>query len=149
MKSLAHNKNVGFEYFLEQFFECGMVLEGWEVKSILAGKLSLNEAYVRVLHEEVFLIGANITPIGNNTRFSNIDPIRTRKLLLHASEISKLIGKTQISGFTLVPVKAYYKNRKIKLEIALAKGKKRHDKREVIKLRDVDRELRRTIKTKF
>ena len=146
MKVLANNKNAGFQYFLETFYECGMVLEGWEVKGILAGKLSLNEAYVRVISEEVFLIGGTITPVGKNTAFTGVDPTRTRKLLLNKSEISKLIGKTQISGFTLVPVKVYYKNRRIKIEVALAKGKKLHDKREVKKTKDIERELRRVVK---
>ena len=146
MKVLANNKNAGFQYFLETFYECGMVLEGWEVEGILAGKLSLNEAYVRVLGEEVFLVGCTITPVGKNTSFTAVDPMRSRKLLLNKSEISKLIGKTQISGFTLVPVKVYYKNRRIKMEIALAKGKKLQDKREAKKTKDVERELRRTVK---
>ena len=123
-----------------------MVLEGWEVKGILAGKLSINEAYVRVIGEEVFLVGCTITPVGNNTAFTGVDPMRSRKLLLNKSEISKLIGKTQISGFTLVPVKVYYKNRRIKMEIALAKGKKLQDKREAKKTKDVERELRRAVK---
>lgn len=147
MKTITTNKSAGHEYFLEQFYEGGLVLEGWEVKSILAGKVSLNEAYVRVLGDEVFLIGCNVTPVGQNTAFTNLDHTRTRKLLLHRNEIDKLIGKTQISGFTLVPIKLYYKNRRIKLEIALAKGKKLHDKRESKKNRDIDRELRRTMKT--
>src|SRR5574343_490915 len=147
MKTLAQNRQAGHEYFLEHFFEGGLVLEGWEVKAILAGKISLNEAYVCVIKDEVFLIGCNITPVGQNTAFSNVDPTRTRKLLLRRSEIDKLIGKTQISGFTLVPIKGYYKNRRIKLEIALAKGKKLHDKRETKKNRDIDREIHRTVKT--
>lgn len=146
MKTIANNKRAGFEYFLEQFFECGMVLEGWEVKGILAGKISLNEAYVRVIGQEVFLIGANITPVGHNVIFSGVDPTRTRKLLLNKSEIDKLIGKTQISGFTLVPVKVYYKNKRLKMEIALGKGKKQRDKREDKKLKDVKREIDRTMK---
>jgi len=146
MKTIANNKKASHEYFLQDFYECGLVLEGWEVKGILAGKVSLNEAYVRVLNEEVFLIGCNITPIGNNTKFTSLDPTRTRKLLLHKHQIDKLIGKTQISGLTLVPVKMYYKNRRVKLEIALAKGKKLYDKREDKKNREVDREIRRTVK---
>lgn len=124
-----------------------MSLEGWEVKAILAGKISLNEAYVRVVKEEIFLIGCNISPVGNNVAFSNVDPTRTRKLLLHRSEIDKLIGKTQISGFTLVPIKVYYKNKRVKIEIALAKGKKQYDKRETQKNKDIDKELRRVVKT--
>ena len=146
MKVLAENRQARFDYFLEAFFECGVVLEGWEVKAILAGKVSLNEAYVRVVSEEVFLIGSNISPIGNSNAFTNLDKTRSRKLLLRRSEIDKLICKTKISGFSLVPVKLYYKERRIKMEIALAKGKKQHDKREVKKQQDADREIRRTVK---
>lgn len=146
MKTITNNKRAGHEYFLEHFFECGMALEGWEVKGILAGKVSLNEAYVRVINEEVFLIGATVTPVGTSNAFTNVDPTRSRKLLLNRSEISKLIGKTQMAGYTLVPVKMIYKNRRIKLDIALAKGKKQHDKREVKKLKDVNREIDRAVK---
>ena len=123
------------------------MLEGWEVKSLLSGRGSLNEAYVRILGDEVALIGAHITPTSQYSKFSNLDPIRTRKLLLNRGEINKLIGKVQISGFTLVPVRLYYKNRRLKLEIALAKGKKLRDKREDIKKRDIDREVRQSIKS--
>lgn len=146
MKILADNRQARFDYFLENFFECGVALEGWEVKAILAGKVSLNEAYVRVVKDEVFLIGCNVSPIGNSNAFTNLDTTRSRKLLLKRSEIDKLIGKTKVSGFTLVPVKLYYKNRLIKMEIALAKGKKQYDKREDKKQQDADREIRRTVK---
>lgn len=146
MKTLIDNKSSRFEYHLEEFFEAGLVLEGWEVKSLLSGRGSLNEAYVRVLGDEVALIGAHITPTSQHSKFSNLDPTRTRKLLLNRSEINKLIGKVQISGFTLVPVRLYYKDRRLKLEIALAKGKKLHDKRESIKKRDNEREIRQTMK---
>lgn len=146
MKILADNRQARFDYFLESFFECGVALEGWEVKAILAGKVSLNEAYVRVVRDEVFLIGCNVSPIGNSNAFTNLDTTRSRKLLLKRSEIDKLIGKTKVSGFTLVPVKLYYKNRLIKMEIALAKGKKQYDKREDKKQQDADREIRRTVK---
>ncbi len=147
MKTLIDNKSTRFEYHLEEFFEAGLVLEGWEVKSLLAGRGSLNEAYVRVLGDEVALIGAHITPTSQYLNCANLDPTRTRKLLLNRSEINKLIGKVQISGFTLVPVRMYYKGRRLKLEIALAKGKKLRDKREDIKKRDIDREIRQSIKT--
>lgn len=146
MKTLIDNKSSRFEYHLEEFFEAGLVLEGWEVKSLLSGRGSLNEAYVRALGDEVALIGAHITPTSQYSKFSNLDPTRTRKLLLNRSEINKLIGKVQISGFTLVPVRLYYKDRRLKLEIALAKGKKLHDKRESIKKRDNEREIRQTMK---
>lgn len=146
MKILASNKSAGFEYFIQDTYECGIVLEGWEVKGILAGKISLNEAYVRVINEEIFLIGCNITSVGNNNKFINLDSTRTRKLLLHKHQIDKLIGKTQISGLTLIPIKMYYKDRRIKLEIALAKGKKLYDKRQDKKNRDVDREINKVMK---
>ena len=146
MKILMQNKKAGFEYSLEAFTECGLVLEGWEVKSILAGKASLNEAYVKVINEEVFLIGCHISPLGNNVKFTEVDPIRTRKLLLKRSEISKMIGKVQVAGFTLLPIKIYYKDRRIKIEIALGKGKKLFDKREDKKNSDLDRELKRSFK---
>ena len=147
MKTLIDNKKSRFEYHLEEFFEAGIALEGWEVKSLLTGRGSLNEAYVRILGDEVALIGAHITPTSQYSKFSNLDPIRTRKLLLNRSEINKLIGKVKITGLTLVPVRLYYKNRRLKLEIALAKGKKLRDKRDDIKKRDIDREVRQSIKT--
>ena len=118
MKTLIDNKKSRFEYHLEEFFEAGIALEGWEVKSLLTGRGSLNEAYVRILGDEVALIGAHITPTSQYSKFSNLDPIRTRKLLLNRSEINKLIGKVQITGLTLVPVRLYYKNRRFNLSIA-------------------------------
>jgi SsrA-binding protein len=147
-KQLIDNKKVKFEYFTFDTFEAGLVLEGWEVKSILGGKASINESYVRVIGEEVFLVGCTVTPAVEYSKFSGCDPTRTRKLLLRRQEISKLIGKVKVSGFTIVPLRMIYKNKKIKLEIALAKGKKLVDKRNTVKERDVTRDIQRTMKNK-
>ena len=146
MKTLAQHKRAYFDYTISQTYECGIVLEGWEVKAILANKISINEAYVKIINDEIVLIGASITPCGNHNAFTNLDSTRTRKLLLHKHEINKLIGKVQISGFTLIPVKVYYKNKRIKVEIALGKGKKLYDKRESTKIREVNRQLARISK---
>lgn len=141
MKMLALNRSVTFDYEIETSLEAGLVLEGWEVKSIIAGKASINEAYVKIINNEIFLIGCTTTPVGALSKFANDEKNRTKKLLLKRSEIDRLNGKVQIAGFTLVPVKLYYKDKRIKLEIALAKGKKLHDKRNDLKMRDANRAI--------
>jgi SsrA-binding protein len=146
--SIAQNKKAFHEYFIEQRFEAGMALEGWEVKAIRAGRAQLKEAYVIVRSEELFLIGAHISPLPTASTHITPDPVRTRKLLLHAEEIRRLIGAVQQAGYTLVPLDLHYTRGRIKLEIGLAKGKKQHDKRESAKERDWQREKQRLLKDK-
>lgn len=125
----------------------GLVLEGWEVKSLRAGRLQLKEGYVKILHGEAFLIGAHISALAAASTHVNPDPTRSRKLLLKRSEISRLIGQTERAGYTLVPTAMYWKRGKAKLEIGLAKGKKQHDKRDTEKDRDWQRDKERLFKT--
>jgi SsrA-binding protein len=144
--SIAQNKKAFHEYFIEQRFEAGMALEGWEVKAIRAGRSQLKEAYVIVRNEELYLIGAHVSPLPTASTHITPDPVRTRKLLLHAEEIRRLIGAVQQAGYTLVPLDLHYTRGRIKLEIGLAKGKKQHDKRESSKARDWQREKQRLLK---
>ena len=144
--SIIDNKKAFHDYFIEERFEAGMVLEGWEVKSIRAGRGQIKEAYVIVRHGEVFLFGAHISALPTASTHIHPDPVRTRKLLLHADEIKKLIGKVERAGYTLVPLNFHYKGGRIKCEIGLAKGKKQHDKREAEKEREWQREKQRIIK---
>lgn len=146
--TIAQNKKAWHEYFLEDRFEAGIVLEGWEVKSLRAGHGQLTEAYVEVRDGEVFLVGARITPLLSASSHITPDPQRRKKLLLNKKEISKLIGAVERKGYTLAPIAMYWKNGRVKLEIALAKGKQAHDKRASIKQREVDRELRRALKNR-
>ena len=146
--SIAENKKAFHDYFIEDKFEAGLALEGWEVKAIRAGRAQIKEAYVVLRNEEVFLIGAHISPLPTASTHINPDPVRTRKLLLHAEEISKLIGKVERAGYTLVPLDLHYAKGRIKLAIGLAKGKKQYDKREAEKERDWVREKSRLIRNK-
>ena len=146
--NIAQNKKAFHDYFIEQRFESGIALEGWEVKAIRAGRVQLKEAYVIVNHGEIFLIGAHITPLPNASTHIHPDPVRTRKLLLHAEEISNLIGNVEREGYTLVPVDMHYSRGKIKLEIGLAKGKKQHDKRASMKQKEWRREQQRLLRRK-
>ena len=146
--NIAQNKKAFHDYFIEQKFESGIALEGWEVKAIRAGRVQLKEAYVIVNHGEIFLIGAHITPLPNASTHIHPDPVRTRKLLLHAEEISNLIGNVEREGYTLVPVDMHYSRGKIKLEIGLAKGKKQHDKRASMKQKEWRREQQRLLRRK-
>jgi SsrA-binding protein len=141
--SIADNKKAFHDYFIEEKFEAGLVLEGWEVKAIRAGRVQLKEAYVVIKSGAVYLIGCHISPLLAASTHILPDPTRSRKLLLHASEINKLIGKTERAGFTLVPLNMHYAKGRIKLEIGLAKGKKQHDKRAAEKDREWDREKQR------
>lgn len=143
-KSLARNRKATFEYHILDTYEAGLVLAGPEVKSIRAGKVSLAEAFARVDGSEAFLYGMHITPYDPASRW-NGDPVRPRKLLLHRREIRRLIGATQQEGFTLVPLELYLKDGLIKLELALAKGKKDVDKRQDLKRKDAEREIRRAV----
>ena len=144
---IAENKKAFHDYFIEERFETGMVLEGWEVKAIRAGRANLKESYVVLKQGEVFLIGCHISPLPTASTHIHPDPVRTRKLLLHAAEISKLIGKVERAGYTLVPLNMHLSKGRIKLEIGLAKGKKQHDKRAAEKEREWQREKQRLLRT--
>ena len=144
--SIIDNKKAFHDYFIEERFEAGMVLEGWEVKSIRAGRGQIKEAYVIVRHGEVFLFGSHISALPTASTHIHPDPVRTRKLLLHADEIKKLIGKVERAGYTLVPLNFHYKGGRIKCEIGLAKGKKQHDKRDSERERDGQREIAKVMK---
>jgi SsrA-binding protein len=146
--SIVENKKAFHDYFIEERFEAGIALEGWEVKAIRAGRAQLKEAYVVVNNGEVFLIGAHISPLPTASTHVQPDPTRTRKLLLNASEISKLIGAVERAGYTLVPINLHYARRRIKLEIGLAKGKKQHDKRATQRDREWQREQQRLLRVK-
>jgi SsrA-binding protein len=145
--TIADNKKAFHDYFVEERFEAGLVLEGWEVKAIRAGRVQLKESYVVVKNGEVFLIGCHISPLLAASTHIHPDPTRTRKLLLHAPEISRLIGKIERAGYTLVPVNLHYAKGRIKLEIGLAKGKKQHDKRAAEKEREWVREKARLMRS--
>lgn len=145
--SIVDNKKAFFDYFIEERHEAGLVLEGWEVKAIRAGRSQIKEAYVVIKGDEIFLIGAHISPLLSASTHIKPDPLRTRKLLLHAEEISKLIGKVEQRGYTLVPLNLHYTKGRVKCEIGLAKGKKLHDKRETEKKRDWQREKAQLMKT--
>ncbi|MDD5404196.1 MAG: SsrA-binding protein SmpB [Sulfuricella sp.] len=144
--SIAQNKKAFHDFFIEEKHEAGMVLEGWEVKAIRAGRTNLKEAYVIIRSGEMFLIGCHISPLPTASTHINPDPVRTRKLLLHADEIAKLIGKVERAGYTLVPLDMHYSKGRIKLEIGLAKGKRQHDKREAEKEREWKREKDQVMK---
>ncbi len=144
--SIAENKKAFHDYFIEDKFEAGIALEGWEVKAIRAGRAQIKEAYVVLRNEEVYLIGAHISPLPTASTHIHPDPVRTRKLLLHAAEISKLIGKVERAGYALVPLDLHFSKGRVKLSIGLAKGKKQYDKREAEKERDWLREKSRVMK---
>lgn len=143
---IAHNKKARFDYFIEEEFEAGLVLLGWEVKSLRAGKVNLSDAHVIVKQGEAFLLGAQIQPLPTASKHLFPDPTRTRKLLLNRREISKLIGSVERQGYTLIPLSLYWKKNKIKMKLALAKGKKEHDKRVTIKDREWQRDKARVMK---
>ena len=144
--SIVDNKKAFHDYFIEERFEAGMSLEGWEVKSIRAGRVQLKEAYVIVNKGEVYLFGAHISALPTASTHVHPDPVRTRKLLLRAEEIKKLIGKVERAGYTMVPLNLHYTRGRIKCEIGLAKGKKQHDKRDTERARDAQREIDKAMK---
>ena len=146
--SIIENKKAFHDYFIEEKHEAGMVLEGWEVKAIRAGRANIKESYVVIRGEEIFLFGMHIAPLTTASSHVSHDPTRTRKLLLHKKEIARLIGKVERAGYTLVPIDMHFKQGRIKLEIGLAKGKKLHDKREDEKKKDWDREKQRLMRVK-
>lgn len=144
--TIALNRQAGFEYFIEERFEAGIVLEGWEVKSLRAGRVNLKESYVLIKDAELWLFGAHISPLPTASTHIKPDPLRTRKLLLHKQQIKRLIGQVERKGYTLVPTAMYWKNGRAKLEIALARGKQLHDKRASIKEREWERDRARILK---
>lgn len=144
--SIVQNKKAFHDYFIEDRYEAGLMLEGWEVKAIRAGRVQLKEAYVTFKDGALYLFGSHISPLANASTHIHPDPTRTRKLLLHAGEIDKLIGKVQRAGYTIMPLDMHYKNGRVKLEIGLAKGKKAHDKRATEKEQEAKREAAQAMK---
>lgn len=144
---LARNKKALHDYFIEDKYIAGIELKGTEVKSIKAGKVSIKESYIRIIRNEVFIMGMNVTPYEQGN-INNVSEIRVRKLLLNRKEINKLSEKIAREGYTIVPLVVYNQNRLIKIEIALAKGKKQYDKRETLKKKDIEREIQKKYKNK-
>ena len=147
-KILATNKKARHDYFIDEVFECGIELKGTEVKSLRQGRVNLKEGYASVDNSEVFLKQVHISPYDQGNRF-NVDPLRTRKLLLHKSEIRKLIGATTVKGYSLVPMSMYLKNGRVKLELGLGKGKKLYDKRQDLAKKDAMRRIERESKDRY
>jgi len=146
--SIVENRKAFHEYFIEERFEAGIALEGWEVKAIRAGRAQIKEAYVIVQNGELFLIGSHVSPLPAASTHFIPDPTRTRKLLLHASEINRLVGAVERAGYTLLPLNLHYRAGRIKVEIGLAKGKKQYDKRRDEKEKDWRREQQRLLRVK-
>ena len=144
-KLIAQNKKAFHDYFVEDTYEAGIVLVGCEVKSIRLGAINLRDSFVIIKNGEVYMIGAHISPYKMGS-YNNVDPRRTRKLLLNRSEINKLRGKVEQKGYTLIPLKVYFKDALVKVQIGLCKGKELHDKRQAIKEKENDRNLRRVMK---
>ena len=144
--SIVENKKAFFDYFVEERFEAGLALEGWEVKAIRAGRVQLKEAYVVARKGEIALIGSHVSPLPTASTHVKPDPIRTRKLLMHRKEINTLTGKVERAGYTLVPLNLHFSKGRIKVEIGLAKGKKQHDKRAVVAARDWNRDKQRLLR---
>lgn len=147
--SIIQNKKALYNYFIEEKYEAGLVLEGWEVKAIRAGRVQIKEAYVLVKDGALWLLGAHISPLANASTHIHPDPLRTRKLLLHKREIDKLSGKVQRAGYTIMPLDLHYKGGRVKLEIGLAKGKKKYDKRAAEKERESKREAAQAMKLQW
>ena len=144
-KLIAQNKKAFHDYFVEDTYEAGIMLVGCEVKSIRLGAINLRDSFVIIKNGEVYMIGAHISPYKMGS-YNNVDPRRNRKLLLNRSEINKLRGKVEQKGYTLIPLKVYFKDALVKVQIGLCKGKELHDKRQAIKEKENDRNLRRVIK---
>ncbi len=144
--SIAQNKKAFFDYFIEDKYEAGIVLEGWEVKAIRDKRVNIKEAYVIIQRGEIYLLGCHITPLGSASTHVRPDATRTRKLLLHQEQISKLIGQVERAGYTLVPLDLHYTRGRVKVQIGLGKGKKQHDKRQTEKKRDWEREKSRIMR---
>ena len=146
VKVVCQNKKAYYDYFVEETYEAGIVLKGSEVKSLVLGMANLKDSFARIKDGEIFLMNMHISPYAQADKFTEPPPERTRKLLLHKREIRKLIGKTHEKGLTLIPTKVYFRNGKAKVELALAKGKKLFDKREVLKKKTVEREMAKAVK---
>ncbi len=145
-RQIAVNRRARYDYSIEEHYEAGLVLQGWEVKSMREGRAQVADAYVKILGEEAFLIGAHFLPASGISTHVHPDPTRSRKLLLHAEELRKLVGKVQRLGYTLVPLDLHWTRGRAKLEVGLAKGKKQHDKRADIKTREWQREKGRLLR---
>lgn len=143
---IAENRKARFDYFIEDRYEAGLSLQGWEVKAMRAGRAQLKEAYVYLRAGEAFLIGAHISPLASASTHVTPDPVRTRKLLLNRSELNHLVGAVERRGYTMVPLELYWKNGRAKLQVGLAKGKKQHDKRATQKDRDWQRNKARLLR---
>lgn len=143
---IAQNKKAWHDYFIEDRYEAGLVLQGWEAKSLRAGRAQLKEAYVIVMNGEIYLLGAHFSPLPTASTHVHPEATRTRKLLLHRAEISKLIGSVERKGYTLVPLALYWKKGKAKIEIGLARGKQLHDKRAALKERESVRDTQRALR---
>ncbi|NDP42845.1 MAG: SsrA-binding protein SmpB [Aromatoleum sp.] len=146
--SIVENRKAFHDYFIEERFEAGLALEGWEVKAIRAGRAQIKEAYVVVKNGEILLIGAHITPLTTASTHIHPDPTRSRKVLLHRAEINRLVGQVERAGYTLTPLNLHYSKGRVKLEIGLAKGKKQFDKRATIKEREWNREQQRLLRNR-
>jgi len=146
--TIVENRKALHDYFIEERYEAGLELQGWEVKAIRAGRAQLKEAYVIVQSEEIFLIGAHISPLAAASTHVQADPVRTRKLLLHAEEIRRLIGKVDRAGYTLVPLDLHYVRGRVKINVGLAKGKKQHDKRAAEREKEWKREQQRLLRAR-
>ena len=144
--SIAENRRANFDYFIEERHEAGIVLSGWEIKAIRAGQVQLTDGYVGIRDGELYLIGCRINALRSASTHVHPEPDRTKKLLMHKAEIKRLIGKVEQRGYTLVPLNLHYKGGHVKVDIALAKGKAQHDKRDTIKDREGKREVERAMK---
>jgi SsrA-binding protein len=144
--SIVENRKAYHDYFIEERFEAGLALEGWEVKAIRAGRANLKEAYVVVKDGDIVLLGAHVSPLATASTHVRPDPTRTRRLLLHREEIARLVGKVERAGYTLAPLDLHCRNGRIKIEIGLAKGKKQYDKRHAIREREWSREQQRLLR---
>ena len=143
---IAENRRARFDYFIEERHEAGLALQGWEVKSMRAGRAQLAEAYVHLRKGEAFLVGSHIAPLSTASTHKVADPVRTRKLLMHRNELDALVGAVERRGYTLVPLEMYWKNGRAKLQVGLAKGKQQHDKRATEKDRDWQRDKSRLLR---
>lgn len=144
--SIVENRKAFHDYFVEERYEAGIVLEGWEVKAIRAGRAQIGEAYVMIKDSALWLIGAHISPLTTASTHVSADPVRTRKLLLHAEELRRLIGKVEQRGHTIVPLNLHYSKGRVKVDIALAKGKLKHDKRATEREKEWQREKQRVLR---
>jgi SsrA-binding protein len=145
---IAENKKAAYNYFFEERFEAGMVLQGWEVKALREGKVQLTDGYVVIRNGELYIIGCQINPLRTASTHISPDNLRSRKLLMHKDQIRRLVGKVEQKGYTLVPIDLHWKDGRVKCDLALAKGKGEHDKRDTIKEREGKREVERAMKSR-